>query len=190
MNLDADFQRRAARLVEREVYCCMSSLVATLVGGVHDASGATNMGRPLSDLCEQAAELASPVLDYEEAAREAGWSVKRLTDGAGEADIEFFAWRGGDEREPENETATVDSEAEAWCDACYRSGIEPHECEVFEHWAISSWLADKLADKGERVDRDFAGLIVWARTTTGQAISIDHVIETIVRETGYAAHAA
>lgn len=186
----AVLQRQAARLVEREVYCCMSSLVATLVGGVHDASGATNMGRPLSDLCEQAAELASPVLDYEGAAREAGWKVTRLEDGAGETETEYFTWRGEDAKKPDAETGTTPSETEAWQMACKNDGLDPHENEVFEHWAVSSWLADKLEAKGERVDRDFAGLIVWARTTTGQAISIDHVIETIVRETGYAAHAA
>ena len=63
---------------------------------------------------------------------------------------------------------------------------EMPELEVFEHWAVSTWLAEKLEAKGEKVDRDFAGLNVWARTTTGQAIALDSVIEAIVSETGYA----
>ena len=40
------------------------------------------------------------------------------------------------------------------------------------------------------MDTDFAGLNVWARTTTGQAISIDAVIEAIAKETGYASYPA
>jgi hypothetical protein len=67
-------------------------------------------------------------------------------------------------------------------DACEIDDIEPHEREVYEHWIVSDWLADKLAEKGERVDKDFAGMTVWARTTTGQAISIDSVIEEITAD--------
>lgn len=52
---------------------------------------------------------------------------------------------------------------------------------MFEHWAVSSYLADKLREHGEKV-LDFDNFTVWARCTTGQAISIDGVIETIYRE--------
>lgn len=165
MTIDANLQARAARLVAREVQCCLSSLVATLAGADY-AHGADDLG----GLMDQAMELASPVLDYEGAAREAGWSK---TEGG------TWVW-DGQTGDPEWDTADT---AEL---ACQASDIEPHELEVFEHWAVSTWLADKLEAKGERVDRDFAGLIVWARTTTGQAISIDSVIEAIVTETGYA----
>jgi hypothetical protein len=51
--------------------------------------------------------------------------------------------------------------------------------ESFEFWAVSPRLADDLERYGEKVDRDFAGLCVWARTTTGQAISMDSVIQRI-----------
>src|SRR5258707_13415197 len=49
--------------------------------------------------------------------------------------------------------------------------------EVYEHWAVSPWLASKLAAQGEKVNMDFANLNVWARTTTGQQISGDSVIQ-------------
>ena|SRR5690625_1819413 len=39
--------------------------------------------------------------------------------------------------------------------------------EIFEHWAVTEWLAEKLEAKGERVDRDFEGLCIWGRTTSG-----------------------
>lgn len=169
-------QRRAARLVSQEVNACMSSLVATLAQGASDRiddSGILN-------LADQAMELAAPVLDYESAAREAGWLRIDELDGAG------FAAIHPDQELCEAQDAYCDTPAEAWEDACRASDIEPHECEVYEHWAVSTWLAEKLIAKGEKVDTDFAGLNVWARTTTGQAISMDSVIEAIVSETGYA----
>jgi hypothetical protein len=58
---------------------------------------------------------------------------------------------------------------------------EPYEWEVFEHWAVSSWLAAELEVEGEKVDKDFTGLNVWARTTTGQAISMDSCILAIAK---------
>lgn len=188
MTINAELQRRAARLVEREVHACMSSLVATLAAGYGDTGNPVSGRRSeLASLTEQAMELAAPVPDYESAAREAGWAVTRL-DGAGESDVEFFAWRGANAKEPDAETGIAPSEADAWQWAC-QDDIEPYELEVFEHWAVSSWLAEKLIAKGERVDTDFAGLNVWARTTAGQAISVDSVIGEIVSETGYASAA-
>lgn len=174
-------QRRAARLVEREVHACMSSLVATLAkaggGAIHNGRG-TN---PYCDdtisgtmaLADRALELAAPVPDYEGAAREAGW-IQSPTD-----------WRRDEVPANEWSVAHVHHAATAQA-ACEHDGIEPHGLEIYEHWAVSQWLAEKLVAKGERVDTDFAGLNVWARTTTGQAISADSVIEKIAEATGYA----
>lgn len=166
-------EQAASDLVAREVLCCMSSMVATLAYGssfsTSDREAARRgAGRDFTALCEQAAELAAPVLDYEEAAREAGWTINaedEFTDG--------------------EETLTCCGPSDpdgGWPTLCAGMGIEPHEWEVYEHWAVSTWLAEKLQAAGERIDTDFAGLNVWARTTTGQAISIDAVIERITRE--------
>lgn len=185
----AVLQRQAARLVEREVLVCMSSMVSALASGYGDVmQDHTGANRPLRDLIDQAMELASPVLDYEEAAREAGWIV-------GDSGLQFVSNTLTDE-----ETGLAEAHGdfqpmpgpswEDWADLCASYGYDAYERDVFEHWAVSSWLAEKLIAKGERVDRDFAGLNVWARTTTGQAISIDSVIEAITKETGYASHPA
>ena len=53
--------------------------------------------------------------------------------------------------------------------------------EVYEHWLVSSYLGDKLKEKGETVE-DFYGLTVWGRTTTGMAIAYDCVIKEIHEE--------
>ena len=148
---ETTLQDKARTLVDREVVYCVSSLVNTLAGGI-EARG------DIGDLAEQALELCSSVADYEEAAREAGWT--ETDDG----------WT-----HPDYDT---EDDAES---ACHASRAEPYEREVYEHWIVSRWLADKLEAHGEKVDRDFAGMIVWARTTTGQAILLDGVIRDIVR---------
>lgn len=55
---------------------------------------------------------------------------------------------------------------EEWC---RENDIGPYDRVVSEHWIVSDWLAEKLVEKGEKVDRNLAGLKVWAR------ISIDPV---------------
>lgn len=147
----------ARRIVDREVRVCLSSLVSTLAKGAHFNMVATD----LQELAEQAAGLSCPIPDYEEAALDAGWRHM-----------------AGDMYGSDEERAS----ARSWQDLCEANDIEPYDREVFEHWAISDWLADKLEAKGEKVDRDFASMIVWARTTTGQAIYCDSVLQDIAQD--------
>ena len=56
--------------------------------------------------------------------------------------------------------------------------IEGEPEEALEHWLVSEWLAKRLLEEGEMVI-EFLGLTIWGRTTSGQAIYIDSVIETI-----------
>lgn len=162
--------RTAADIVRQEVIYCVSSLVSTLTG--NGLNG--DLDGPLGDLCEQAAELSTPIPDYEEAAREAGWRVEK-------AHGSWWAYHD-DEDLSEAQDAHCDTPDEAWRSACDVSGIEPHDREVYEHWIVTDWLADKLEAKGEKVDRDFAGMIVWARTTTGQSVSMDGVMQGIAAD--------
>jgi hypothetical protein len=141
------------QMVDREVQVCLSSLVATLANaGMH-----SNSTKELQELAEQAFELASPVPDYEEAAIQVGcvcvkgvWSCKSHSGGH--------------------------HTAESICESL---NLDPYDREVYEHWSVSQWLAEKLQAQGEKVDLDFAGMCCWARTTTGQAIHADGVIERI-----------
>lgn len=66
-----------------------------------------------------------------------------------------------------------------WRELCEYDGLEPYDREVFEHWAVTTWFAEKLIEAGEKVDADFGALNVWARTTTGQGIASDGVVERI-----------
>ena len=53
--------------------------------------------------------------------------------------------------------------------------------EIYEYWAVSNWLADKLEAKGEIIF-EMLDFIVWGRQATGQAIKMDSVIQEIAEE--------
>lgn len=154
-------------LVAREVHYCVSQLISTLATstGDHDSSAA---GTDLATLAWQAMELAAPVDAWEEAAIQAGWFLART-----EAD-RCMVFTHTDGRENRNTT---------WSELCEEQDLEPYQREIYEHWIVSDWLADKLEAHSEKVERNLAGLTVWARTTTGQAIYADDVIKAIAAET-------
>lgn len=51
--------------------------------------------------------------------------------------------------------------------------------EILEHWIVSDWLADRLAEQGEAIEKDFLGLTIWGRCCSGQGIALDGVISQI-----------
>ena len=65
---------------------------------------------------------------------------------------------------------------------CSNHGLDYEYTEALEYWVVSSWLAEKLAEKGESI-AEVCGLTVWGRCTSGQAISLDGVISKIALET-------
>lgn len=155
------------QMIQREVLCCMSSLISTLAQSYkHDAKA----GNALSEIQEQASELAAAVLDYEEAAIQEGWEKVN--------DLGWYI----------NRKNGRGRQCKSWEDLCTTeqyagdNEIEPYFWEVYEHWAVTRAFAHKLRDAGEKVDMDFAGLDIWARTTTGQAIRADDVVQKIYRE--------
>jgi len=56
--------------------------------------------------------------------------------------------------------------------------VDDYGEEALEHWLVSDWLANRLREEGEMVV-EFMGLTIWGRTTSGQAICIDSVIEAV-----------
>ncbi len=69
----------------------------------------------------------------------------------------------------------LDSET-GQCENCYEETQEPQE--IFEWWLVSSWFGRKLLMEGEPILDNGYG-VWWGRTTTGQVISMDYVIEKI-----------
>ncbi|WP_425398625.1 hypothetical protein [Aeoliella sp.] len=66
---------------------------------------------------------------------------------------------------------------------CEAIDVEPYQREAYEHWIVSDWLAEKLAERGEMTGELF-GLTLWGRGCTGQAIFLDRVICEIASDMG------
>jgi len=148
-NVNQEIKRK---FVDREVIYCVSALVYEL------AKKAEHFGDYEDDLYD----AFRGIPDYEEAATQNGWR---------ENDISGFT---------EKHSGEV-SDAENWQELCEEQNIEVDDYtpEIFEHWIITDWLADKLENHGHKVLRDFFGLTIWCRPTTGQAILLDGVISQI-----------
>lgn len=76
------------------------------------------------------------------------------------------------------------SDADSWQELCDEESIDvdDYRPDIYEHWIVSNWLADKLEAHGHKVLKDFFGMAVWCRPTTGQAILLDGVITEICNE--------
>ena len=66
-------------------------------------------------------------------------------------------------------------------DFCAEHNIDLHYREALEFWAMSEHMGRRLLEHGEAVLELF-GLTIWGRTTSGQAILLDRVIEDIGRD--------
>lgn len=98
--------------------------------------------------------------------------------------IEFLSIHGidYDKRDSNNLINIIFEEQDNYQEFCEEFEIEQQYIEAYEFWAVSSWLAGKLKDKGEMVE-EILDFNVWGRCSTGQAILLDHVICEIYDET-------
>jgi hypothetical protein len=122
--------------------------------------------KALSDLSLRANEVADPFIDYETAARAAGWDVAPAENPNGASFV----------------LGTAESFCHDWADLCASYEIEPAAPAVaLDHFVVTSWLADQLAAKGQVIHRDFAGLHLWTRAST-LPIEQDEAILAIAEE--------
>ena len=66
----------------------------------------------------------------------------------------------------------------------YGTDEEEAEKEIFEWWIVSDWLLNRLEERGEPILRTDYG-DWWGRTCSGQAISLDCVIQEIALKAGF-----
>jgi hypothetical protein len=160
-------QSELTDFVSREVQYCVSSLVHHFATNPEALKG--------SDYSEDDlyAILSQP--DYEGPARDEGYKVVATEEG-------YFRFIAPDAIETGFVSDDYDTRPEAWQAACEHGNLEEWQDEALEHWIVSDWLANKLEAKGEMVTTDFFGLTIWGRTTSGQAIMLDSVIEAIYIE--------
>jgi hypothetical protein len=154
----AENQRIKEKLVNREVVYCVSNLVWEL----------SKKAEEFEDYTEDLYSAFRGLPDFEEAAIGHGWEA--FTDKFG-----VECWKDS------ADDTTWAGNAE---DVCREFDIatNDYEPEIFEHWVVSDYLADKLEANGHRVLRDFFGMTIWCRPTTGQAILLDGVISQIAED--------
>lgn len=152
---ETQFQRACAEFVQRHVLTSANELMQHLLGAAFGAD-------LYMDVC------SGP--DFQSTAWEAGWRITHHFNGWALIDPE------GQEIDGRYET-----ESEAWRTACEKAQLDLHMVEVLEFWIVDSNLEFWLKNKDEIVQK-VHGLTIWGRTTSGQAISVDHVIREIVKE--------
>lgn len=161
------------RFVTHHVGVPMSDLISKLaaIAGSEIHAGFAPAGRDVESLASKAADLSAPILDYAAAARAAGWTTADMTPGM------FVSNSLVDD-----ESGLAVTHEGDWESLCDEFGYDPYNLDVHQHWAVSDELARKLAANGQRVDIDFAGIAVWARTSSGEFIWNDDVIQKIASE--------
>lgn len=158
------------RFVVHHVGVSMSDLVSKLaaIADTQIHCGFAPAGRDVETLAAKAAELSAPVLDYAAAARAAGWTTADMTQGLFVSNTLV-----------DYDSGLAESHEGTWESLCDAYGYDPYHVDVHQHWAVSDELARKLAANGQRVDLDFAGIPIWARTSSGDFIWDDEVIKKI-----------
>jgi hypothetical protein len=160
-------QQSAAGIWAREGGSEITDLIGLLAeaSGIHDFSGS---GPDIQETAELALKMQQPIRDWERPAREAGWVLDNssLTPGA------CYKRDHGETHEAAN-----------WVEACKLERVQPDRLPIRGQWIVSEWLAGQLADRGERVTRNFTGLSIWSRTSRGPDVSQDPVLQRIASET-------
>ena len=162
MDYYKEHERELTEFVDREVIYCVSSLIYDL------GMGEANNPHQNIDILEKFPNL------YQGAPSWGTWTCPEC----------FNTWEGEpDEEDCKRVEYLEDQDCKAELDSEDYKQFEPIDyTEIYEHWIVTGWLADKLEEQGEAIERDFYGLVVWSRTTTGQSISLDGVSVDIHRK--------
>ena len=209
MNFENKRQELARRLVDREVYYCVSSLVSTLSALAQNCDS-----RVMRDECLDWEADILPLLEsinYEEAVRawvmdSSGTDVESLESaveidndwdgfleekvwpvlGCPNALLALQEWLDADSERNEKFRELVFEQLESTSnmeELCREFQVDTDDFrdQTYEQWIVSDWLARKLKNKGETVG-ELCGLTVWGRGTTGQSICLDRVIQNLAIE--------
>lgn len=79
---------------------------------------------------------------------------------------------------------SIDSDElhEKYSELVHHFDTEGEPVDILEYHSVSEWLAHQLQDREEAITMDFHGIPVWGRTTSGQDIKMDSVIQEIYQE--------
>lgn len=169
-----DNQRICDKLVDREVIACASPLVSELLEH-------SDVARILGIDEDELLELASTI-DYEQAARDC------VSDGERDELDELFSLGLEEDAGLEDARRLADNELHKYSAAEFKKfcldndvDTEDYGREAYEHWIVTPYFARELKEKGEIVGELF-NWHIWGRCTSGQAISMDGVIQQIASD--------
>lgn len=154
--------------VDREILLCVSSLVYELT-----QSRKCSLCKQIYNCIDEevAIELWTGSIDYEEAENEIE-----------EGDELYFTkgyWGVWSKEKGYHIVDPVHNSKEDAITEYFDYDLDTFRSEIYEHWIVTSWLANKLEALDEKVVRDFYGLTIYCRPCTGQALYCDYVIQRI-----------
>lgn len=167
-------QAKVGEFVDNEVVCCLSRIVDFIFQAESD--GYDNVPFSIEDASNlyidnsgEIEELKEELNDLEERHEQ----IQELIDECEEDSENEVEKLEGESSEIEKKIAEIEEAIDTLEDE------DGTMCEVYEWWKVSSWLARRLARRGEVV---ILSENLWGRCTTGQAIKLDGVIIDICKE--------
>jgi len=184
-------QEIKSRLVERDVYICLTSEVEYILKKSYDDKDAPfcmedveNFYIPYCSECGEGYTSFSKK-DWSDMTEE---EQDRWLDSQGYAidDEDEDSEEMKKSRDTERQILHDDDDTFYICDDCGMvfsqseyEALDTEAQEVYEWWAVSSNMGRALQERGEVIIPGNYGNWYWGRCTTGQAIKLDHVISLI-----------
>lgn len=203
------FQRVCSAFVERNVLYCLSSLMYDIGQHMEESSKIfdADYDEMIGWFCQD--DWEEPVSEFigeadldqlETIAETVGyWSdvVGNYPTAIEHEDENGFYWVADGERFDDEDDANQDvlmrniesirkdvlaliTNSDEYQEIGQDNNLDPRTIEVYEHWLVDRYFGARLKDCGEVVF-EFENMTIWGRTTTGQAISMDYVIEHMVK---------
>lgn len=194
----AENQRILQHFVNREIYCNMSAeveymLSRTMYGDDNNPFAEEDNLALFCQVCSECGstygfEEKSPAdLSDDEIENDADFDIDTLT-----SEVTYYCPICGLPYNSASEAkACCEEETLHVCQSCGKIyshddylNLDSEAVEVYEWWAITDWLGDKLAAQGCVVISDIYGKSYWGRCTTGQSITLDGCIANIAKDMG------
>lgn len=182
-------QRIIDKLVDREVYCCMTSEMEYMLSKTHEHDDDNPFDEddlavtyvPYCPKCGSTYGMERKEirdLSDEEIGREEGWEDNQIG--------YLCPVCGGWFETVEEAKDCCGDDSEVYrCQECGSihsiNDVDERQEEIYEWWAVSKWLGEKLQEQGCVVIESW-GKSYWGRTTTGQSISLDGCIVDIAKD--------
>lgn len=166
---DGRNQSIKAKFIEREIYCNVNSLAEYALNKSHEDSDA-----PFSlDDIENYYSYPEYIGEYADFS--GGSNEDRDTEIERLRDLQSYLY---DSINSDNEQETEAKRDKIEDEITELENLESEPAEIFEWWAVSSWMFESLKEHGKCVV-DTGSTYIWGRCTTGQAILLDYVITEI-----------